>query len=230
MGRACATAGPIGQLLDLLAGNGIRARAVAGMRGLISLRRQGLPGRVLGSGSSGTVLPLDPGPSRWLPAAGAAKGSHPLISAAVAGGLGAEPPRVLGQVGEAPVQCKNGGRGRSPDLIDLPGGQAAGALETGEDGRAARDAGDHGAAAQQMAVAGFAAAACINVPRCRAAADTGPPPGQPPSPPPTETQPSTAGTRTGRALTPSSRRRTHPRRRSTTTPAHEQPEDQQPSP
>ena len=95
------------------------------------MRRQGLPGRVPGPGSSGTVLPLDPGPGRWLPVAGAARGSHPLISAAVAGGLGAEPPGSYGVWGEAPGQERGGAK---PGLIDLPGGQAA----VRDDGRAVR--------------------------------------------------------------------------------------------
>src|SRR5664280_2076995 len=103
---------------DPLAGNGIQGSGYRWGVGLISLRRQGLPGRVLGSGSSGTVLPLDPGPGRWLPAAGAARGSHPPISAAVAGGLGAEPPGSCGVWGEAPAQ--EGGRGEAPGLIGLP--------------------------------------------------------------------------------------------------------------
>jgi hypothetical protein len=55
-----------------------------------------------------------------------------LISAAVVGGLGAEPPGSWGVWGEAPVQ---GGAGAKPrGLIDLPDGQAA----ERDDGRAAR--------------------------------------------------------------------------------------------
>src|SRR5664279_5387367 len=93
---------------DPLAGNGIQGSGHGRCGGLISLRRQGLPGRVLGSGSSGTVLPLDPGPGGWLPVAGAARGSHPPISAAVAGGLGAEPPGSWGS-GAKPQHKRGGG-------------------------------------------------------------------------------------------------------------------------
>src|SRR5664280_2934934 len=103
---------------DPLAGNGIQGSGYRWGVGLISLRRQGLPGRVLGSGSSGTVLPLDPG-ARQVAACGWRREEIPPADLCSGGrGSGGGASRVLGVWGEAPAQ--EGGWGEAPGLIGLP--------------------------------------------------------------------------------------------------------------
>ena len=76
---------------------------------MISLRRQGLPGRVLGSGSSGTVLPLDPGARQVAACGWRRKGIPPADLCSGGRGSGGGASRVLGVWGEAPGKKGWGG-------------------------------------------------------------------------------------------------------------------------